>query len=174
VITRAKRAVRGGSAIRRGLASPLRHHVRAALLCLVCSACGTDEPREETSPLPPPADALEARLRERYEEVSVIMMQHGDIVRGEVAQGDARDHSHVMETGYCYEVDVVGSESIEDLDLRLYDANDVLLQRDTTQDREPMIGRDRQICPYENGTYRISVRAVRGGGPYALQVFRTL
>lgn len=151
-----------------------RSWILGALLCACSTQSAPPEREREPSPEEPPADALEARLRERGNEVASIMMPSGEIKRGEVSEGETRDHSHIMETGYCYEIDAVGGGELRDLDLRLYDPNDVLIQRDTSEDAEPLIGRDRQICPPSTGTYRIQVRAERGSGPYALQAYRTL
>ncbi|HEY8427092.1 MAG TPA: hypothetical protein VIL20_01910, partial [Sandaracinaceae bacterium] len=61
-----------------------------------------------------------------------------------------------------------------DLDLRLFDPSSVLVQRDTTQSPEPYIGLERPVCPDRAGNYRIEVRARRGRGRFALQVYRSL
>lgn len=131
---------------------------------------------EEIVPPPrtPPADALEAALRERGRECAPYMVLEEDAMRGEGEAGDARDFSRMMHPGWCYKVVGLGEESIEDLDIRVYDPNSILLERDTTQDRQPYLGQMRPICPPESGAYRIEVRVVAGEGPFAVQLYRSL
>lgn len=147
----------------------------ALLVVLALAGCESlpHQPDPPPPPEPPPADELEARLRARGAEIADWMMRNGDPMRGEIAEGGARDFSHLMQPGWCYKI-VAVSEGIEDLDLRLYDQGSVLVQRDTTQDAQPYIGLERPICPAEAGTYRIEVRARAGGGPFAVQVYRSL
>ncbi len=152
--------------------------MRSALVfALVLLVAGCDSLPHQPDPPPPPedppADALEARLRARGEVIADWMMRNGDPMRGELEEGDARDFSHLMQPGWCYKV-VAVAEGIEDLDLRLYDGGSVLVQRDVTEDDQPYIGLDRPVCPAEASTYRIEVRAHRGSGPFALQVYRSL
>ncbi len=119
-------------------------------------------------------------------ELAVILMPHRlmgmrhsikshlHAKRGTVEEGAARDFSHVVHPGWCYKVVAVGGEGIEDLDLRVYDADSVLVERDTTEDPRPFLGSARPICPVESATYRIEVRAASGGGDFAVQVYRSL
>lgn len=150
----------------------------SALLVLTLVLLGCDvRPAEEPPPAPPPdppADALEAALRARGEEVADWMMRDGAPLRGTVAEGESRDFSHVMLPGFCYKVVAVSGEGIEDLEIRLYDGNSVLLQRDTTEDPQPFLGRERPVCPPETATYRLEVRAVAGGGDFAVHFYRSL
>lgn len=147
----------------------------ALLLTLVLVGCDIAPREEPPAPAPdPPADALEAALRARGEEVADWMMRDGEPLRGTVAEGDARDFSHVLLPGFCYKVVAVSGEGIEDLELRLYDGNSVLLQRDTTEDPRPFLGRERPVCPAETAAYRLEVRAARGGGDFAVHFYRSL
>ncbi len=129
---------------------------------------------EGATPPPPPADALEAHLRELGEERAPFMVLSEGPMRGEGAQGDVRDYSQILHPGWCYKVLGAGGEGVVDLDLRVYDPNDVLLQRDTTRDAEPYIGQMRPICPGVSGTYRVQVRLVEGAGPFVVQVYRSI
>jgi len=136
-----------------------------------------DAPRDEEivpPPEEPPADALEARLRERGAEVAPYMVREGGAMRGEAEEGSARDFSQVVHPGWCYKLIALGGEGVQDLDLRVYDGNDVLLQRDTTRDPRPVIGQMRPICPSRAATYRIEVRLVSGGGAFAAQLYRSI
>lgn len=132
------------------------------------------QPDPPPPPEEPPADELEAQLRTRGDEIADWMMRNGDPMRGELTEGGARDFSHLMQPGWCYKLVAVSGEGIEDLDLRLYDSDSVLVQRDTTQDPRPYIGLERPICPVEADTYRIEVRARTGSGQFAVQVYRSL
>ncbi|MBX3268853.1 MAG: hypothetical protein KF729_01245 [Sandaracinaceae bacterium] len=154
---------------------PTAFALAAALALLGCDALpGPGTPTVEAPAPPPPADPLEARLRELGRERAAFMVLDEAALRGEGAQGDLRDYSHVMHPGWCYKVLGLGGEGVVDLDLRVYDPNDVLLQRDTTRDAEPQIGQMRPICPGVSGTYRIQVRLVEGGGPFVVQVYRSI
>lgn len=102
------------------------------------------------------------------------MIFDGAALRGEVEEGGARDFSHIMHPGWCYRIVALGDESVEDLDIRIYDPNNVLLQRDTTTDERPYLGQMHSICPHDSGTYRIQVRMAAGSGPFAVQVYRSI
>ncbi len=148
-------------------------------LALALAGCDAGPPSdddviENAPPEPPPADALEAHLRELGRERAPFMILSEAAMRGEAAEGDVRDFSHVLHPGWCYKVLGAGGEGVTDLDLRVYDPNDVLLQRDTTRDADPYIGQMRPICPAESGTYRVQVRMVEGAGPFVVQVYRSI
>jgi hypothetical protein len=150
--------------------------VRWALVALLLLV-GCDERTTHTRPTPetPPADALEARLRARGRVVADWMERSGRADRGELREGEARDFTHIMQMGFCYKVIALGGEGIQDLDIRLFDQNNVLLLRDTTEDAQPVIGTERPVCPYETATtYRLEVRARRGSGPFVAQFYHSL
>lgn len=132
-----------------------------------------DEVADETVE-PPPADALEAALRALGSEQASFMIRDGSALRGRGETGTARDYGHIMHPGWCYKVVGLGGEGVEDLEVRVYDPNDVMLERDTTDAPRLVIGRVRPICPAESGTYRIATRVVRGRGEFAVQVYRSL
>lgn len=148
-------------------------------LALALVLVGCDATPHQPDPPPehhqdPPADALEARLRERGAELADWMIPNGDPMRGEIAEGGSRDFSQLFQPGWCYKVVAVGGEGIEELDLLLYDGHSVLVERDTNRGAEPYLGLARPICPGVNAMYRIEVRAVEGGGEIGLQVYRSL
>lgn len=153
-----------------------RRLVFSVMLVLASAGCDAiiGEPPEddtvEPPPEEPPADELEARLREQGREDAPYMVREGDAMRGE----GTRDFSRVLHPGWCYKVVGFGAEGISDLDVRVYDPNGVLLQRDTTQSPTPLVGRMRPICPPESGTYRIELRVIEGEGEYAAQLYRSI
>ncbi len=151
----------------------------AAVLALTLFACDLELPttREDpvpADPAPPPADELEASLRELGRQRAPYMILSEASMRDEIEEGSARDYSQVFYPGWCYKVLGLGGEGVEDLDIRVYDPNDVLLQRDTTRDNQPFIGRMRPICPPVPGTYRVQVRMVSGAGAFVVQVYRSI
>ncbi|MCB9593532.1 MAG: hypothetical protein H6719_12430 [Sandaracinaceae bacterium] len=158
----------------------MKSTVAVGLVALALFGCDAAAPSrdddviEGAPPVPEPADALEARLRELGRERAPYMILDEASTRGEAARGDVRDVSHVLHPGWCYKILGAGGEGVEDLDLRIYDPNDVLLQRDTTRDPDPYIGQMRPICPSESGTYRIQIRMVEGAGAYVVQVYRSI
>lgn len=148
-----------------------------AVPLVACDFILADAPRDQDiiqEPVTPPADELEARLRERGREVAPYMVLAGEAMRGEAEEGDSRDFSQMVYHGWCYQLIALGGEGIEDLDMRIYDDNDVLLQRDTTRDAQPYIGRMRPICPAVSATYRIQIRVVSGSGQFVAQVYRSI
>ena len=157
--------------------SRLRFLVLFGLLLGGCDAIVGEAPPDDDvpqEPETPPADELEARLRARGQEVAPWMIRDGEALRGEADEGGARDYSHAMHPGWCYKVVGLGGEGVEDLDLRVYDPNQVLIQRDTTRDAQPYLGQMRPICPGSSGTFRIEARVVTGAGPFAVQVYRSI
>lgn len=147
--------------------------VGLALVGAGCDAIVGEPPEDDTvepPPEEPPADELEAQLREQGREQAPYMIREGEAMRGE----GTRDFSRVLHTGWCYKVIGRGGEGVNDLDVRVYDPNDVLLQRDTSQDPTPLVGRMRPICPPASGTYRIELRVVDGEGEYAAQLYRSI
>ncbi len=148
-----------------------------SLLLALGTGSGCDEPPErprmidDPLELPPPADALEAAIRERAPTEAMLMIPHEAVVRGELTEGGRADLTSVLRAGLCYKVLAQGGPGVRDLDLFVFDPNGVLLQRDRTQDEHPVIGVERAVCPQEPGLYRVEVRMTAGGGPYAVQLW---
>lgn len=143
------------------------------VLAVGCDEAPYEEPRQIDDPLelPPPADALEAAIRERAPNEAMLMIPHEAVVRGELAEGERRDFTSVLRAGLCYKVLAQGGPGVGDLDVIAYSPDNVLLQRDATESDRPVIGVQRAICPTETGLYRFEVRMARGGGPYAAQIW---
>lgn len=148
----------------------------ATLVALPAAGCEIEpyeEPRQIDDPLelPPPADALEAAIRERAPNEAMLMIPHEPVVRGELPEGQRRDFTSVLRAGLCYKVLAQGGPGVQDLDVVVYSPENVLLQRDATESDRPVIGTRRAICPAETGLYRVEIRMARGGGTYAAQLW---
>jgi hypothetical protein len=46
-------------------------------------------------------------------------------------------------------------------------------QQDPAQDRFPVLGLQAEICPPQNGAYRLQVHMYKGGGSFVARVYRT-
>lgn len=127
-------------------------------------------------PLPddlPPADGpLEARLRERAPTEAALLVPDGPAFRATLANGDRQTFTAVLRAGVCYKVLGGADESVTDLDVLVYDPNNVLVQRDTTVGRELVIGTARGICPSDAGVWRFELVAAGGEGAVIAQLWR--
>ncbi len=151
--------------------------VGALTLALALAGCdgGPHQPEPPPEPEAPPTDELEASLRALSREAADWMTRSGDPHRGELrTEGATEDLTHVMLPGWCYKVVAVGGEGIQDLDVRVFDGNAALIQRDSTEEPRAVVGTARPICPTVAATHRIEVRARRGSGAFMLQVHRSL
>lgn len=122
--------------------------------------------------LPPPADALEERLRARGPTDAPLLVPDGPAFRATLATGESRVFTSVLRAGVCYKVLGGAAESVTDLDVLVYDPNNVLMQRDTTTDRELVLGAERGICPNANGVWRFELAAHAGEGDVIAQLWR--
>lgn len=162
---------------RRGGPSTAASGALALALGLALVACsGRPEEPLPVVPLPddlaPPADALEARLRERGPTEAPLLVPDGPAFRATLEHGERRAFTSVVRGGVCYKVLGGAAESITDLDVFVYDANAVLVQRDTTVGRELVIGTERGLCPSEAGAWRFEVVAAGGEGDVIAQLWR--
>ena len=150
--------------------------MRSLLLVLLasCAPAAPSPPPEPAQPAEPsPSDPLEAQVRTFATEIAPYMERMGDAWSGELTARSSRDFSAFLRPGWCYKVVAAGGEGIDDLDLRVLDPNNVLLERDVRQDRRAVLGAERPICPIDNGTYRIEVRA-RGEGRFVVQMYQSI
>ena len=148
----------------------------AAILLLACACSGRPAEPLPIIPLPenlpPPADALEARLRERAPTEAALLVPDGPAFRATLAPGDRRTFTAVLRAGVCYKVLGGAEETVTDLDVLVYDPNNVLAQRDTTVGRELVIGSERGICPSDAGAWRFELVATGGEGAVIAQLWR--
>ena len=149
----------------------------AVAACAIALGCGQAEEGldlrqiDEAPVLPPPADALEAEIRQRAPSEAMLMVPAEAVVRGELSEGQRRAFSAVLRAGLCYKVLGQGGPGVQDLDVFAFDPDGVLLQRDAAEGPAPVVGVQRAICPVEPGLYRFEVRMAAGAGLYAAQVW---
>jgi hypothetical protein len=128
--------------------------------------------KSDLEPLPrnaPPAQVL-VQAAKRYAPGLVAL---GPVISGDLAQGGRSDHLVVLESGRCYRVVGIGGEGVDDMDLFLYDPQGVQANQDASQDRYPVLGVQTEICPIRAGAYRLQVQMYKGGGQFAVGVYRT-
>lgn len=148
-----------------------------AALALALGACSGRAPEPlPVIPLPddlaPAADALEERLRERAPTEAALLVPDGPAFRATLANGDRRTFTAVLRAGVCYKVLGGAAETVTDLDVLVYDPNNVLVQRDTTVAGELVIGTARGICPSDAGAWRFELVATGGEGAVIAQLWR--
>ena len=163
-------------------ARPLAHlslvHGALVLCALVLFTGCTREREEILVPLPsdlaPPSSPLEARIRERAPREASTLVPAEDLFEADYTEGQSRYFSAVLhDGGFCYKVLAQGDDAIEDLDILVFDPNNVLQQRDTSEGREAAVGGRRAICPEQPGLWRIEIVASRGAGRIAAQLWMT-
>ena len=74
---------------------------------------------------------LVERLRERAPTEAMLLVPDGPAFRATLEAGESRTFTAVLRGGVCYKVLGGAAESVTDLDVLVYDPNNVLSQRDT-------------------------------------------
>jgi len=98
--------------------------------------------------------------------------------QGEVQPTDAGpparggSHRFVARSGHCYRIFAVAATTIEDLDLTVRSSRGSRLTADDTDDRWPVVDRQRPFCSFQDDTFSVDVSADDGHGGYALQVWQ--
>lgn len=101
------------------------------------------------------------------------MKKVSDVQEAELEDGGTgREHRFAAEAGDCYRIFAVGEPSVEDLDVEVFDPSRRRVAFDTSDDRWPIVQPDRPFCVTETGEYRARVRAQRGAGRYAIEIWR--
>ena len=86
--------------------------------------------------------------------------------------GGAREHRFAAESGDCYRIFAVGEPSVEDLDVEVFDPKGARIAWDTSDDRWPVVSPDGPFCVFSEGEHRAVIRAQRGAGRYAVEIWR--
>jgi hypothetical protein len=82
-------------------------------------------------------------------------------------------HPIPMEAGQCLRVFGVGSSTLIDPDLRLLTASGGLLTEDGINDRWPILLPDQAYCVPKKDIYLLEIKAKKGEGSFAFQVWKT-
>lgn len=90
-----------------------------------------------------------------------------------IAQATAAHHLLVLQRGHCYRILGVGGTGVVDLDLALFDGDQIERYQDASSDRYPQLGVRPSLCPRQAQAYRLEVRAYRGQGPYSVTVYES-
>jgi hypothetical protein len=147
-------------------------------LAIACAACSDNtadraaavkaERMAQWSRDPELTDALGQALVDRVRERSAGWIKHDHVMRGTLAERGRQAFLSVLPYGHCYRFVAVSGASVSDLDLALFDANNVEIARDISEDPTPDLGVQASICPGEASQYRVEVRMRRGHGDFIL------
>lgn len=86
--------------------------------------------------------------------------------------GKEREHRFKAESGDCYRIFTVAEPAVEDLDVEVLGPSGAKVAFDTSDDRWPIVKPDGPFCVFTEGEYRAVVRAQRGQGKYAIEIWR--
>lgn len=171
-----------------GMRSPSTLERPAALfavsVAIACGACGESSAEREAAAVrervtalakdPELADPLGRAIFDQAEQHAPGWVKHERLYRGTLAERGRQSYLAVLPSGHCYRVLGAGGPSVRDLDLAMFDSNNVEIARDVTADRAPALGVGASICPADASSYRIEVRMRRGDGDFAFGIFRTI
>ncbi len=90
----------------------------------------------------------------------------------DIREGDKREHRWRASVGDCYRIFAVASPDVKDLDVEVLDPKGKRIAFDTSDDRWPVVNADGAFCAFEDGDYRALVKAQRGSGRYAMEIWR--
>ena len=112
------------------------------------------------------------RLEPRYVAVHNTMAamglaQTGAINEGSLAEGGIARSTQRLEAGQCYTYVALGSDAVDDLDVRVLDDAGTALGSDATHDRQAAV----RVCPSYAGDYQVVLTMAGGHGDYALSVW---
>jgi hypothetical protein len=167
--------------------NPLMRWSVAMALVLCSAACGAacgksgaeqraEDVRARQAALaadPELSDALGRQVLAQSEAHAPGWIKQDKLYRGTLAERARQDFLAVLTDGHCYRFLAAAGPEVGDLDLALYDANNVEVQRDVTEDPTPRLGAPASLCPSESMAYRIEARMRRGHGPFAIGLFRS-
>ncbi len=101
------------------------------------------------------------------------MTKLSDAREAEVNEGGAgREHHFEAKPGDCYRVFAVAEPAVQDLDVEVLSPSKKRVAFDTSDDRWPVVRPDGPFCVTEEGQHRVRVRAQRGKGRYAIEIWR--
>jgi hypothetical protein len=149
--------------------------VSGAIACAACSdsaaeraAAAKADRMAELTRDPELTGPLGQALVDRVRERSAGWVKQNHVMRGTLPERGRQAFLSVLPYGHCYRFLAVSSSGVSDLDLALFDANNVEIARDITEDPTPELGIHASICPGEASQYRVEVRMRRGHGDFLL------
>ncbi len=93
------------------------------------------------------------------------------LYRAQMGQGQHQFVTVQIAPGRCYRIIGVGGPGVQDLDLRIRDMNNNVVDQDVATDNFPVLGLNRQLCPTWNGTFQVEIIMYSGGGDIGVQAF---
>jgi hypothetical protein len=180
----------------------LTRHAFGALVLAGVLACGWGGRNDGPAPAPPPpsvpavpavsptpaanpvqlvptsvvgsGDPIVESMKRYAQQFAQGLVPASALQRGTLPKGGVQDFQAILELGKCYAILGVGGPTVADLDLRLYDQNQVQIKQDTATDNYPVLGMPNdRICPQVSGLYRVRVEMYDGQGEFGVQVFGT-
>lgn len=93
--------------------------------------------------------------------------------QGEVAEGQQPVLHHFdARRGECYRVFAVAEPGVTDLDILVRSSRGSRLAKDHSEDAWPIVAPDRPFCTFDDDRFTVALRARRGSGRYAAQVWK--
>ena len=93
-------------------------------------------------------------------------------VTGSVAEGKPPfTYGFSARRGDCYRLFVVAGPGVSDLDVTVRSSRGTELARDHNEDRWPIVEPERPFCTYEDDEFAVELKAARGSGVVAAQVW---
>ena len=121
-----------------------------------------------------PPDVISQAMAIRAQQFAYDMVPSSYLEHGYLYEGQEEQFSTVLEVGRCYRIIAVGSPTVIDLDLFIYDENWNQIDQDTATDNQPVLGTGPEMmCPRWTGPFYVTARAYRGYGEFGIQIFRT-
>jgi hypothetical protein len=93
------------------------------------------------------------------------------LFRATMAQGQHEMVTVTAQAGRCYRIIGVGGPGVQDLDLRLRDMNNNVIDQDVATDNFPVLGLQHPLCLNWQGTFQIEIIMYAGGGQVGVQAF---
>jgi hypothetical protein len=118
-------------------------------------------------------DFISYNMSMRARQFASGMVPATQLFRDQMVQGQRRFVTVQINPGRCYRIVGVGGPGVQDLDLRMRDANGNVVDQDVATDNFPVLGLNRQLCPTWSGTFQVEIIMYSGGGDIGVQAFAT-
>lgn len=101
------------------------------------------------------------------------MRRMAETIQGAVEAGKTH-HTSTFEvvSGECYRIFATAEPTITDLDVDVLTRHGARVAGDHGDDGWPIVQPDRPFCPLESDTYTLEVKARRGSGRFAAEIWR--